>query len=208
METKTDQEFFWSGEFGDSYIERNENKRLLTSNINFFIKSLQRTKNLKTCIEFGSNVGMNIKSLKIIYPDLEFHAVEINKKAAKFLEEIISPENIFQESILDFESKQKWNLSLVKGVLIHINPEKLEEAYKRIVNASDKYILICEYYSRKPESLIYRGHSNKLFKRDFAGEILDLFPSLSLIDYGFVYHKDPNFPQDDISWFLIEKNNK
>ena len=208
METKTDQEFFWSGEFGDNYIERNENKRLLTSNINFFIKSLQRTKNLKTCIEFGSNVGMNIKSLKIIYPDLEFHAVEINKKAAKFLEEIISPENIFQESILDFESKQKWNLSLVKGVLIHINPEKLEEAYKRIVNASDKYILICEYYSRKPESLIYRGHSNKLFKRDFAGEILDLFPSLSLIDYGFVYHKDPNFPQDDISWFLIEKNNK
>ena len=72
METKTDQEFFWSGEFGDNYIERNENKRLLTSNINFFIKSLQRTKNLKTCIEFGSNVGMNIKSLKIIYPDLEF----------------------------------------------------------------------------------------------------------------------------------------
>lgn len=208
METKTDQEFFWSGEFGDNYIERNENKRLLTSNINFFIKSLQRTKNLKTCIEFGSNVGMNIKSLKIIYPDLEFHAVEINKKAAKFLEEIISPENIFQESILDFESKQKWNLSLVKGVLIHINPEKLEEAYKKIVNASDKYILICEYYSRNPESLIYRGHSNKLFKRDFAGEILDLFPSLSLIDYGFVYHRDPNFPQDDISWFLIEKNNK
>ena len=192
METKTDQEFFWSGEFGDNYIERNENKRLLTSNINFFIKSLQRTKNLKTCIEFGSNVGMNIKSLKIIYPDLEFHAVEINKKAAKSLEEIISPENIFQESILDFESKQKWNLSLVKGVLIHINPEKLEEAYKKIVNASNKYILICEYYSRKPESLVYRGHSNKLFKEILQGN-LDLFPSLSLIDYGFVYHRDPNF---------------
>ena len=208
MGNKTDQDFFWSGEFGDNYIERNENKRLLTSNINFFIKSLQRTKNLKTCIEFGSNVGMNIKSLKIIYPDLEFHAVEINKKAAKLLEEIISPENIFQGSIFDFESKQKWDLSLVKGVLIHINPEKLEEAYKRIVNASDKYILICEYYSRKPDSIVYRGHSNKLFKRDFAGEILDLFPSLSLIDYGFVYHRDPNFPQDDISWFLIEKNNK
>ena len=125
----------------------------------------------------------------------------------KIFEKIIS-ENIFQKSILDFESKQKWNLSLVKGVLIHINPEKLEEAYKKIVNASNKYILICEYYSRKPESLVYRGHSNKLFKRDFAGEILDLFPSLSLIDYGFVYHRDPNFPQDDISWFLIEKNNK
>ena len=164
-------------------------------------------KDLKNCIEFGSNVGMNIKALKIIYPHLKFHAVEINKKAAKLLGKIISPENIFQESILNFETKQKWNLCLVKGVLIHINPEKLEEVYKKIVNSSDKYILICEYYSRKPESLAYRGHSNKLFKRDFAGEILDLFPNLILIDYGFVYHRDPNFPQDDISWFLIEKNN-
>ena len=204
MGTKTDQEFFWSGEFGDNYIERNENKRLLTSNINFFIKSLNRTKDLKTCIEFGSNVGMNIKALKIIYPELEFHAVEINKKAAKLLEKIISPENIFQESILNFESKQKWNLCLVKGVLIHINPEKLEEVYKRIVNASGKYILICEYYSRKPESLLYRGHSNKLFKRDFAGEMIEKY-NLKLIDYGFIYRRDKLFNTDDRNWFLLEK---
>ena len=130
-----------------------------------------------------------------------------SKKAAQVLEDIIPSENIFQQSILNFESKKKWDLSLVKGVLIHINPEKLNEVYQKIVNCSNKYILIGEYYSRNPESLIYRGHNNKLFKRDFTGEILDLFPKLTLIDYGFIYHRDPNFPQDDISWFLLEKNN-
>jgi spore coat polysaccharide biosynthesis protein SpsF len=26
-----------------------------------------------------------------------------------------------------------------------------------------------------------------------------------LVDYGFAYHRDPNFPQDDITWFLLEK---
>ena len=38
-----------------------------------------------------------------------------------------------------------------------------------------------------------------------AGEILDRYPSLQLVDYGFAYRRDPNFPQDDITWFLMEK---
>jgi spore coat polysaccharide biosynthesis protein SpsF len=44
-----------------------------------------------------------------------------------------------------------------------------------------------------------------LFKRDFAGELLDRFSDLRLIDYGFVYRRDTHFPLDDISWFLFEK---
>ena len=30
-------------------------------------------------------------------------------------------------------------------------------------------------------------------------------PQLQLVDYGFDYRRDPNFPQDDITWFLMEK---
>jgi spore coat polysaccharide biosynthesis protein SpsF len=44
-----------------------------------------------------------------------------------------------------------------------------------------------------------------LFKRDFAGEMLEQFADLRLIDYGFAYRRDPAFPQDDITWFLMEK---
>jgi len=44
-----------------------------------------------------------------------------------------------------------------------------------------------------------------LFKRDFAGEMLDRYPALKLLDYGFVYRRDPLFPQDDMTWFLLEK---
>jgi spore coat polysaccharide biosynthesis protein SpsF len=54
-------------------------------------------------------------------------------------------------------------------------------------------------------SIPYRGHEDRLFKRDFAGELLSRFGDLRLIDYGFVYHRDPKFPQDDITWFLLEK---
>jgi len=31
------------------------------------------------------------------------------------------------------------------------------------------------------------------------------FNDLRLVDYGFAYHGDSNFPQDDITWFLMEK---
>ena len=54
-------------------------------------------------------------------------------------------------------------------------------------------------------SLEYRGHFDRLFKRDFAGDILDKYSNVKLVDYGFVYHRDNNFPKDDLTWFLLEK---
>ena len=96
-------------------------------------------------------------------------------------------------------------MCLIKGVLIHINPEQLSEVYHKLYLASKKYILIAEYYNPTPVSIPYRGHENKLFKRDFAGEMLDKFQDLFLLDYGFVYHRDNLFPQDDINWFLLKK---
>jgi hypothetical protein len=65
--------------------------------------------------------------------------------------------------------------------------------------------LLCEYYNPAPTTVSYRGHNERLFKRDFAGEIMDRHPEMQLVDYGFAYHRDPNFPQDDITWFLMEK---
>ena len=64
MNYLTDQEEFWAGNFGDEYIERNKSKELLASNLNFFSKALKNANKPKSCIEFGSNVGMS--SLGII----------------------------------------------------------------------------------------------------------------------------------------------
>ena len=51
----------------------------------------------------------------------------------------------------------------------------------------------------------YRGHSERLFKRDFAGELVDEF-NLNLVDYGFWYRRD-NIASEfgDMTWFLLEK---
>ena len=72
-----------------------------------------------------------------------------------------------------------------------------------IINLSKKYILLVEYYSSNPVGVRYRGNKDKLFKRDFAGEMIKKY-NLNLIDYGFVYRFDKN-PQDDLTWFLLKK---
>jgi spore coat polysaccharide biosynthesis protein SpsF len=201
----TTQEAFWAGEFGTDYIERNKGDQLLASNLAFFGKALQQAAQPGSCIEFGANIGMNLKALKLLYPLQEQHAIEINPQAAALLKASLPQAEVMNQSILDFEPKRTWDLTLIKGVLIHINPDVLPEIYERLVAATGRYLLVAEYYNPSPVAIPYRGHTDRLFKRDFAGEILDLYPSMSLIDYGFAYRRDPNFPQDDITWFLLEK---
>ena len=207
MKYKTDQEDFWAGNFGTEYLQRNQGDALLASNLNFFVNAWRATHDVKSCMEFGSNIGMNLKALKLLNPTLEQHAIEINPDAAVELSKSNPPENVYQSSILEFESDREWDLVLIKGVLIHINPEELVTVYDKLVSACAKFILIAEYYNPSPISIDYRGHSNRLFKRDFAGEIMDRNPNLALVDYGFLYRRDPLFPQDDITWFLLKKNN-
>ena len=110
----------------------------------------------------------------------------------------------FNESFLGNTDYGKHDMTFTMGVLIHQDPSKLKIAYEKLYNHSSKYILIIEYYNPMPVSIIYRGEKDKLFKRDFAGEILDLYSNLRLLDYGFVYHRD-QFPQDDLTFFLLEK---
>jgi pseudaminic acid biosynthesis-associated methylase len=202
---KTDQENFWAGEFGSEYINRNQSDELLASNLAFFSKALSKIPTVKNCIEFGANVGMNLRALKLLFPNQDQYAIEINSQAVDHLRKIIDPKKIFPCSMLEFSESIFCELVFIKGVLIHINPNKLPIVYEKLYRASNRYILLCEYYNQTPVSISYRGHEDRLFKRDFAGEMLDLYPDLKLLDYGFVYSRDVAFPQDDITWFLMEK---
>ena len=129
----TEQENFWAGEFGRDYINRNKGAEFLASNINFFSKALSNINTPNSCIEFGANIGMNLKALKILFPEIEQYAIEINKTAIDSLEKVIPQNNIIHDSILNFQNTEKYDLCLIKGVLIHINPDSLPLVYKSLV---------------------------------------------------------------------------
>lgn len=202
----TAQEEFWAGEFGDEYIGRNQGQAMLESNLRLFSDALKNTQNISSCLEFGANIGVNLEAIKALNPAIKLKGVEINADAFKQLKMLIG-DQAHLGSILDYDSKEKVDLTFTKTVLIHINPESLSAVYEKLYQVSSRYILICEYYNTTPVSIDYRGHSDRLFKRDFAGEMLDYYTDLKLIDNGFIYHRD--YPMlDDMNWFLLEKSNR
>lgn len=201
----TEQESFWSGDFGDNYISRNQGLESVAANCAFFSRALTRVGKLNSILELGANIGLNLIALKTLFPSADFAAVEINEKAAGALKTNVPKVDLHLSSILHFKPHKTWDLVFTKTVLIHINPEKLTLAYDIMHHASSRYLLVAEYYDPNPTEIPYRGHSGKLFQRDFAGEILDRFSGLRLLDYGFAYHRDANFSQDDLTWFLLEK---
>ena len=205
MREKNEQELFWMGDFGNEYIERNKDYNHVASNIALFSTVLRRTNNIGKILEFGPNIGLNLKALHTLLPKAALTGVEINAKAAAILQENLPFATVHNASILDFEPQEQWDFTMVKGVLIHLNPEALPEIYNKLYTLSSKYVFIAEYYNPTPMEVPYRGNKDRLFKRDFAGEMLDTYPDLKLVDYGFIYRRDYNFPNDDITWFLMEK---
>jgi len=206
MKKHTLQESFWKGSFGNEYIARNSNDNLITANLHLFGRILSSIKagSLNSIIEFGTNIGLNLIALHSLIPTAKLYGIEINKQAFEHVKKLEYVQ-AYNKSIYDFKPKKVYDLAFTKGVLIHQAPNMLPKVYEALYKASAKYILIAEYYNPTPVEVPYHGHSSVLFKRDFAGEILDKYPDLSLRDYGFAYHRDILCPQGDVTWFLLEK---
>jgi spore coat polysaccharide biosynthesis protein SpsF len=79
----TSQDNFWKGKFGDKYTDRSLfSDRTLTISKDLLSNKIK----IKSCIELGANVGLNLDTLKKIYNANTF-GVEINLKAFAILKE-------------------------------------------------------------------------------------------------------------------------
>jgi spore coat polysaccharide biosynthesis protein SpsF len=203
MPFATEQEDFWAGNFGDDYTRRNRGLDVVAANTALFARILARLPKLGSVVELGANIGMNLLALRNLLPGAKMAAVEINGSAAAELRRIDGVE-VTVGSLFDYAPQVPADLAFVKGVLIHIAPERLPDAYAALYRSSARYLCLAEYYNPSPVEVPYRGHSGRLFKRDFAGELLDRYADLRLVDYGFVWRRDV-FAQDDLTWFVLEK---
>lgn len=198
----TQQEEFWSGDFGDLYSARNTGDSWVASNTALFAEVLSNAGPVESVFEVGANIGLNVRALQVLLPHAEIAGLEINEAAADELERTGC--SVFRGSALSFEPPKRYDFVFTKGVLIHIAPDYLQRVYSLLHASTERYILIAEYYSPRPESVTYHGEDDRLFRRDFAGELLDEFSDLRLVRSGFAYHRGV-FPQDDLTWFLLEK---
>jgi len=203
-----DQEKFWAGDFGNDYTARLDGNAWIESNIAFFSNALVRCGKIETALELGCNRGLNLAALEYYDSSIVKTGVDVNAKALLALADMFDEKGLDQPfthcaTAANFNTDERYDLVFTKGLLIHIAPDQLSAVYDKIYELSKRYILIAEYYNPVPVEVPYRGFSGKLFKRDFAGEMIDKY-GLKLVDYGFIYYRDRH-PQDSLNWFLLEK---
>ena len=198
----------WAGDAGNDYASRSPGD--LSSMVDFWRELLMRNtgKGLRpyTVIEFGAGMGTNLRALEhAILPTDPPHrtGVEINMETCRHLAEHC--ETMICSPLQNLKPLPPADLTYTRGVLIHIPEQDLPHVYDLLYHSSKRWIMVAEYYAPKRTMIPYRGLDNLLWKDDFAGHMMDRYPGLKLVDYGFVYHGDPRAPQDDVTFFLMEK---
>jgi len=195
---------FWSGKFGRGYAERNGlTKENIDRRAKLFVEILSKIppQSVHTVFEVGANVGINLHALKRLLPaDTAFFASEPNEDAAEVLNNsFYHPVSIFKDIKM---ASYKVDLIFTSGVMIHVPPNELLGFCQDIYERANKWIVAIEYFSREPEMIPYRGHDNKLWKRDFGSFWLDNFP-LKPVSCGFAWEKLTGL--NDLTYWIFGK---
>ena len=98
------------------------------------------------------------------------YGVEINEKASIECNRIDRC-TVYNDSILEFVTEQKYDLVFTAGVLIHINPDELPRVYDKMYECAGKYIVIAEYYNPVPVEVNYRGNCARALSTAFRSEV-------------------------------------
>lgn len=206
--TSTPQSEFWRGEFGNAYVDRNvASSEQMQARLALWSEILSHTISVPpaSILEVGANLGINLRAFQQLSSARRL-ALEPNEKAREILvmDGIVAPGDVrgglaqkidFPDAVADF--------AFTSGVLIHIHPDHLAASLKEIHRCSSRWIACVEYFSDKPEMIPYRGHDDRLFKRDFGGLWLDSFPDLRIVAYGFAWKRVTGL--DNLTWWLFEK---
>jgi spore coat polysaccharide biosynthesis protein SpsF len=157
-------------------------------------------------LEVGSNIGINLRALKVV-TKADLWAVEPNDAARQRLVDdgVLPADRVLDGDLGDLPIPTGHvDLSFTRGVLIHVPESDLEQAALELHRVSRRWILVQEYFAPTPTIVEYRGHNDMLWKRDYGGLFLDLFPDLEPVMNGFFWKRTTGL--DNFNWWLFRKN--
>lgn len=160
-----EQEAWWSGDWGNSYTRRNRVE--WEKRVPFWSQILDVTQ-AQSVLDVGCNAGWNMRAIKAANSEVRVFGIDVNSDAVG---EARSAElDATVASITDTGMKwlNSYDLVVTAGVLIHISPEHLKGAMKNIVAASKRWVLAVEYDAPQEEQIVYRGNTERLWKRPFG----------------------------------------
>ncbi len=208
MQTIRHQTAMWRGDFGNDYIERNRaTEERIRTRVRAYGEILAHTAGSppQSILECGCNIGLNLRALRHL-TGATLMAIEPNSRARQIAADdaVLAAEHLYDATLARLPLQDaSVDLVFTSGVLIHVPPDDLERAYHEMYRVSSRYLLTIEYFSPKPEVIPYRGQDDLLFKRDFGGTWLDLYPSLEPLAQGFFWKRTTGM--DDVTWWLFRK---
>ncbi len=212
---ETNQTKFWKGDFGTEYTNRNS--RTQEEWDQYYLKSYGLTKiemnkpfisdlphDIKI-LEVGCNTGMQLAGLQRMgFKNL--YGIELSPYATEKSKEFTEGINIINASGFDIPYKDNYfDVVCTNGVLIHIAPVDHKTIMSEIFRCSKKYIWGFEYYSEKLTNINYRGNENYLWKGDFAGIYMNIFPNLKLVKKQMYPYVSETEKGNVDCMFLLEK---
>lgn len=201
----------WRGEFGDRYIDRNETlTEVLRMRTRMWAEMLKGTYGAEpeSILEVGCNIGLNLRAIDRLSA-AALYAVEPNAKARQRVvdDRVMAAERLHDATGQNLPfSVGEIDMVFSAGVLIHVHPDDLGAVADEMHRVSNRWILVAEYFSTKPESIPYRGRNDLLFKRDFGGFFLDRFDDIEIAADGFQWRRSTGL--DDVTWVLFRKKNR
>lgn len=154
-------EEFWSGAFGDEYVQRNQIQWELR--VPFWLNTMNRTMP-ESVLEVGCNIGSNLRAIEQGY-GAQLRGVEINDTAIAQAHD--NGLMVAKCSVLELGLNCA-DLVFTCGVLIHVSQEDLKNAMQHIINAANRWVIAIEYEAEEETEVKYRGHDGKLWKRPFG----------------------------------------
>ena len=199
MSDENEKNGTWYGDFGIRYTLRN---KIIPENLIPFYKRILKGIEVEKILEVGCNRGHNLIAISYC-GQYDLYGIDINPYSiliARDNKEI----NFTVGNISDILYKDNYfDLVMLVGVLIHINPDKLKEAIAEVLRVSKKYFLMLEYnYDFKEfERIPYRENVG-LWRGNFKKLVLEIF-NVKLLLEGEAGVED-GFG-DKRNYFLFEK---
>lgn len=122
---------------------------------------------IRTVLEVGANVGVQLEAIHRIWPHAELMACEPNDYARSLQPAYVRQVGI-KPPVIDLPDAAV-DMVLVRGVLSHIPADRLEAAMAEIRRVAARWIVCGEYYAAgEEEGLSWKGRRDLLWGRDWG----------------------------------------
>jgi pseudaminic acid biosynthesis-associated methylase len=194
-------ETLWAGEFGNAYVDRNLSAG--ESRSEFWLPLMDELRP-QSVLEVGCNLGGNLHWITQRVDSRYVTGVDVNAKALRLLDRRVPGVRGVNAPARQIPVPDRsTDFVFTVAVLIHQPEETIDKVMSEMVRISSRYVLCAEYYAPETVEVPYCDNDGALFRRDYGGLFLDLFPfELALVRDGQLRAEEGS---DPLTWWLFER---